>query len=195
VGRTADAIAEGEAIALSAARLQLKNRILISTIAGNENFDADSFISDAREVIEQLAAESEKADEDLRRLRKRAWGRHTQSHGTHDYRDKDVRNLRKRSKQSAGVAKRLRELIEHPDRLRELIERARDAAWGDVSSNIDTRLNIEAMRPDEDPDYERMREARMQALRMVDLQSLASQTRAREKALGKVEKAKAKGRK
>ncbi|MGO1957649.1 asparagine synthase [Microbacterium sp.] len=184
MGRNADAIAEGEAIAVSAARLELKNRILVTTIAADANFDTDRFMPQAREVVERLAVESEQAAEALRRLRKRAWGRHSQSHGTHDYRDKDVRNLRRRAKQSIGVAKRLRELLDDTDRMRGVIERSRDAAWQDVRSNIDRRLNIEAMRPDEDPDYDRMREARMQALRLVDLQSLASQMRAKKKAAG-----------
>lgn len=184
MGRNADAIAEGEAIAVSAARLELKNRILVTTIAADANFDTGRFMPQAREVVERLAVESEQAAEALRRLRKRAWGRHSQSHGTHDYRDKDVRNLRRRAKQSIGVAKRLRELLDDTDRMRGVIEKARDAAWQDVRSNIDRRLNIEAMRPDEDPDYDRMREARMQALRLVDLQSLASQMRAKKKAAG-----------
>ncbi|WP_240423555.1 asparagine synthase [Microbacterium halotolerans] len=184
MGRNADAIAEGEAIAVSAARLELKNRILVTTIAADANFDTDRFMPQAREVVDRLAVESEQAAEALRRLRKRAWGRHSQSHGTHDYRDKDVRNLRRRAKQSIGVAKRLRELLDDTDRMRGIIEQARDAAWQDVRSNIDRRLNIEAMRPDEDPDYDRMREARMQALRLVDLQSLASQMRARKKVEG-----------
>lgn len=185
MGRNADAIAEGEAIALSAARLEVKNRILVSTIAVGANFDVDRFVPDAREAVERLAVESEDAAAQLAKLRKRAWGRHSQSYGTHDYRDRDVRNLRRRTRQSAGVAKRLRALLDDADGLRAIVENARDAAWHDVESNIDRRLNIEAMRPDEDPDYERMRDARMQALRLVDLQQLASQTRAKKKATGR----------
>lgn len=185
MGRNADAIAEGEAIALSAARLEVKNRILVSTIAVGANFDLDRFVPEARDVIERLAVESEEASAQLAKLRKRAWGRHSQSYGTHDYRDRDVRNLRRRMRQSTGVAKRLRALLDDTDGLREIVEHARDAAWHDVESNIDRRLNIEAMRPDEDPDYGRMRDARMQALRLVDLQQLASQARARKKVAGR----------
>jgi hypothetical protein len=43
------------------------------------------------------------------------------------------------------------------------------------------------MRPDQDPDYERMREARMQALRLVDLQALSSLQRAKAKRANKQE--------
>lgn len=48
------------------------------------------------------------------------------------------------------------------------------------------------MRPDQDPDYERMRDARMQALKLVDLQALASDRRARKKREKAAEKAAAK---
>ena len=58
---------------------------------------------------------------------------------------------------------------------------AREAAWADVRGNLDRRLHVEGMRPDQDPDYEVMREARMQALRLVDLQALSSEQRARRK--------------
>jgi hypothetical protein len=58
-----------------------------------------------------------------------------------------------------------------------------------VAGNLQSRLTVEAMRPDEDPDYETMREARMQALRLVDLQALASEQRARKKNREKADKA------
>ncbi|WP_261165370.1 asparagine synthase [Microbacterium sp. Marseille-Q6965] len=182
MGRNADAIAEGVAIALAAARLQVKNRILVSTISLGENFDPDHFAPVAREALSQLADEQEQVSESMTAARKRAWGRHSQPHGTHDYRDRDVRNLRRRAKQAAGVAKRLRDRMDDPAQLRELVEAARDAAWGDVQQNLDRRLQIEGMRPDQDPDYARMRDARMQALRLVDLQRLSADARARRRA-------------
>jgi hypothetical protein len=49
------------------------------------------------------------------------------------------------------------------------------------------------MRPDHDPDYGRMREARMQALRLVDLQALSSEQRAKAKRRKKQQKAAAAG--
>lgn len=182
MGRNADAIAEGVAIALAAARLQVKNRILVSTISLGESFDPDHFAPTAREALAQLAKEQEDVSEAMTAARKRAWGRHSQPHGTHDYRDRDVRNLRRRAKQAAGVAKQLRERADAPDQVRELVEAARDAAWHDVQQNLDSRLRIEGMRPDQDPDYARMRDARMQALRLVDLQRLSADARARRRA-------------
>ena len=189
MGRTADAIAEGVAIATAAARLVVKNHILIGTIAEGGVFDTHEYIADAREALRAMAEESEEAEENLTALRKRARGRHSDPSGTHDYRDRDVRNLRRRAKQSHGVATRLREMMDDEAALGAIVEEAREAAWSDVRHNLDRRLRVEGMRPDQDPDYERMRDARMQALRLVDLQALSSQQRARAKRKKKQEKA------
>ncbi len=144
-------------------------------------FDTAKYLDDAREALRAMAEESEAAAETVTALRKRARGRHSDPHGTHDYRDRDVRNLRRRAKQSSGVAARLREMMEDPEQLRVIVEEARAAAWSDVRHNLDRRLRVEGMRPEQDPDYERMRDARMQALRLVDLQALSSAQRAKAK--------------
>ncbi|WP_285635286.1 asparagine synthase [Microbacterium arabinogalactanolyticum] len=189
VGRTADAIGEGVAIATAAAKLAVKNQILVGTIARGGVFEIDHYMDVARTALLAMAKESDEEAERLVALRKRAKGRHSDPHGTHDYRDRDVRNLRRRARQSTGVADRLRKMTEEPDALRALVEDARVAAWGDVRGNLDRRLRVEAMRPDQDPDYERMRDARMQALKLVDLQALSSEQRARRKREKAAEKA------
>lgn len=181
MGRNADAIEEGVAIALAAARLSVKNRILVSTISLGTSFDPDRFVDAARDVLTALADQQEETAAAVTKARRAAWGRHTQPHGTHDYRDRDVRNLRRRAKQYSGVAKALRGKADDADELRHIVDQAREAAWHDVEANLEGRLRIEAMRPDQDPDYESMREARMQALRLVDLQKLSAQARRKRK--------------
>lgn len=180
--RNAEAIEEGVAIALAAARLRVKNRILVDTIVDGDDFAPEVFGGDAREVLLALADEQDAAASSMSMARVKAWGRHSDPHGTHDYRDRDVRNLRRRAKQYAGVAKQLRLLAESDDDVHGIVESARSAAWHDVENNIDNRLRIEAMRPDDDPDYAKMRSARMEALRLVDLQKLSSESTARAKA-------------
>ncbi|GAA2898589.1 asparagine synthase [Microbacterium esteraromaticum] len=189
MGRTSEAIAEGVAIATAAVRLTVKNQILVGTIARGGTFEIDHYMDEARAALRAMADESEQAAEHLTALRKRARGRHSDPHGTHDYRDRDVRNLRRRAKQSTGVANHLREMTEDPEALKALVEEARAAAWADVRSNLDRRLRVEGMRADQDPEYEQMREARMQALKLVDLQALSSEQRARRKREKAVEKA------
>lgn len=191
MGRTADAVAEGVAIATAAARLAVKNHILVGTIAEGGVFDIDKYIADAREALGAMASEAEDAAANVTTLRKRARGRHSDPHGTHDYRDRDVRNLRRRAKQSTGVGARLREIMQDRERLSVIVEEAREAAWSDVRHNLDRRLHVEGMRPDHDPDYDKMREARMQALRLVDLQALSSEQRVKAKRRKKQDKAEA----
>lgn len=181
MGRTADAVAEGVAIATAAARLSLKNRILVGTIAQGGAFDVEHYLDVAKAALIDMARESEEAAEHLTALRKRARGRHSDPHSTHDYRDRDVRNLRRRVKQSVGAAEQLRKMAEDDAALHALVEAARSAAWDEVRGNLDRRLRVEGMRPDQDPDYDTMREARMQALKLVDLQALSSEQRARRK--------------
>lgn len=177
MARTAEAIAEGVSIASAAARLTIRNRILVDTIANDEPFDAEQFAVFARETLEALAAEQEDAAALAKRQRKKAWGRYSDPAGTHDYRDRDMRNLRRRGRQYTGVAKALRQRADDPEAVRMLVVEARDAAWGDVEGNLQRRLQVEGMRADFDPDYERMRAARMQSLRLVDLPRLAAHRR------------------
>ena len=175
--RTRDVVAEGLYIASAATRLSLKNTILVHILAEGEDFNPDRYVPEAREALEALAVEAEEDAARTERERKRARTRHSDSDGTHDYRARDVRNLRHREKQSLHVASELRRRAEDDEELRKLISDARDAAWAEVAKNIDRTLRIEASRPDLDPDYERMRTARMQALRLVDLPKLRAHRR------------------
>ncbi|MFK4837145.1 asparagine synthase [Microbacterium sp. ZW T2_14] len=180
MGKTAEAIAEGVSIASAAARLAIRNRILVETIAHDEQFDIVAFTPFARETLIALADEQDEAAAMVKRQRKKAWGKFTDPDGTHDYRDRDTRNLRRRGRQYAGVAQALRRMADDPHVVRSLIEQARDAAWGDVEANLQRRLRVEGMRPDLDPDYERMRAARMQSIRLVDIPRLAAHKRHRD---------------
>ena len=175
--RTRDIVAEGLYIASAATRLSLKNTILVHILAEGEDFDPERYLPEARTVLEALAAEAEADAARTATERRRARGRHYDSDGTHDYRARDVRNLRRREKQSLHVAEQLRMRAADDAELRLLIADARDAAWAEVAKNIDRTLRIEASRPDLDPDYDRMRTARMQALRLVDLPKLRAQRR------------------
>jgi len=177
MGRTADAIEEGLSIASAAARLTVRNHILVEAISNDASYDLDRLSQFAHETLVALADEQKDAAGLARRQRRAAWGKYSDSNGTHDYRDRDTRNLRRRQRQYEGVAKELRRRADDPEAVRELVEQARDAAWGDVESNLQRRLRVEGMRPEYDPDYETMRDARMQALRLVDLPRLGAHRR------------------
>ncbi len=177
MGRRSDAVAEGLQIAGAAARLTVKNEILVDTIAHGADFDADDVAAAAREVLRHLAKEQEDAARTVDRQRKRASRRSSDPMDTHDYRDRDVRNLKRRREQYLGVAAGLRDWADNPEQVRDLVETSRLAAWSDVEGNLDRRLRVEAMRPEADPEYDLLREARMDAVALIDLQRLASRQR------------------
>lgn len=177
--KLAEIVSEGLYIASAAIRLSLKNRILMDTIGGGAGYDVDKFIPDARAALIALADEADAAAERIKKERKDAWRRFSDPDSTHDYGSRDVRNLRRRRRQSQRVAKELRARAEDEQELRRLVEAARDAAWVELAENIDRSLRVEAARPDLEPDYATMRDARMQALRLVDLSKLSSVQRQR----------------
>ena len=177
MGRTADAVAEGLQIAWAAARLALKNIILVETITQDVDFIPGAVAAAAREVLLGLAREQSAAADLAHRQRKRAWGRVSEPDGTHDYRDRDTRNLRRREKQYAGIAQTLRAYADDDAVLLKLVEEARESAWADVESNLSSRLRVEGMRADADPEYGSMRDARMSAVALIDLQRLEARQR------------------
>lgn len=179
MSRAAEAIAEGVSIADAAARLAVRNHILVETIARDEPFDFDATAAFARETLLALADEQDEAAELARKWRKSAWGKFSDPDGTHDYRERDGANLRRRRNQYLGVAKVLRQHVEDPEVVRTLVAQARDAAWGDVEANLQRRLKVEGMRADLDPDYERLRDARMESIRMIDLPRLQAHRKRR----------------
>src|SRR5690349_15468144 len=105
--RTAEAIEEGLSIASAAARLTVRNHILVEAIANDAAYDYDRVAAFAHDTLIALADEQADAAATVRRQRKAAWGKYSDSHGTHDYRDRDTRNLRRRQRQYVGVSKEL----------------------------------------------------------------------------------------
>ncbi|MFT4135404.1 asparagine synthase [Microbacterium sp.] len=178
--KNADIVAEGVYLAAAVTRLKLKNSILMYVLAEGKDFDVDHFVVVAREALLALADE---ADQDAKRTdyeRKIAQHRHSQSDGTHDYRKRDVRNLKRRRNQSRRVAQELRERADDELALVMLVLEAREAAWAEVASNIERSLDITAARPDRDADYAAQRAERIKALRRVDLRKLAKEYALRE---------------
>ncbi|HQZ48817.1 MAG TPA: asparagine synthase [Microbacteriaceae bacterium] len=176
---------EGIHIAEAAVRMALKNKILVESIGEGRDFDPSSFLDEAREVMLALAKEATDGAARVAEQRKSAWGLHTKSRGTHDYRDRDTGNLRRRGREYKKVAKELERRAGDEGELLRLIEQSREAAWEDVAANIASTLKLVVQRPDLDEDYEQMRDARMQALRQVDLSDLAAQQKKRAKAVRK----------
>lgn len=176
---------EGIHIAEAACRMTLKNRILVESLSEGHDFDPSAFVQEARETMLELAQEAHDGAARVADQRKSAWGLHTRSSGTHDYRDRDTGNLRRRGREYKRVAKELERRAADESELLRIIEQAREAAWSDVAANIASTLKLVAQRPDLDVDYVETREERMRELQLVDLSELAKQQKKRAKAVRK----------
>lgn len=178
MGTSADAIEDGVAIAAAAARMAVKNHILVSAIRDDESFDRERVAAFAHQVLKDLADEHDRAAKHMRKTRKKAALTPGRSLGTHDYVAGDTRNLRKRQKQYEGVAKRLRDYAIDPIQVESLVEQARDLAWYDVQANIERRLDLgTAPRLEHEGDDDAQHDPQIGYLTGVDLATLEEQRR------------------
>ncbi len=167
-----DAADEGLGMALSAASMAIKNRILVSAITTDDSFDHDEYLVDAREVLGQLAKESLAGAELAKRERKNAEKLRGRPLHQHDYRQVDVDKLTLRIDAGREIARRLRAIAADAREARELIERARVSAWAELAREMDQRLAVVARLEHPDEAYPEEREARLNELIQVDLMKL-----------------------
>lgn len=156
---------EGMMLAEFAARLALKNQIVIRALTDPEPYDPEHYADLARSVLSERARESEGSAALAGAARKAAAGREGLGDHHHDYRDGDYANLRRRENTHAAVADRLSSRMNDADYLAAFVERARDDAWADVSGAITARLDREWVAPVLDAAGRRERDRRMHQLR------------------------------
>ena len=159
-----ESFAEGLLVAESAARMDLKNRIIVRALRGDEPFDSARAAAEAREVLYELVRQTDEVAEWSAAEREAAAQRDGRAANEHDYRRADARNLRLREQVNAAVAKRLEELRGDDEYLSRLAEGARDAAWTEVAREIDARLDREWPDIEVDETYLRERGDRMRDL-------------------------------
>ncbi|MCW4386484.1 hypothetical protein OH146_11940 [Salinibacterium sp. SYSU T00001] len=165
------AVGEGIMLAEYAARLRLRNAIIVGALSGQGDYDPNRYLVDARAGLASLAAESDAAARRLAEQLEEAEALSGKAGHAHDYRAGDVKNLARREAVSRALAKRLQECRDDDDYLLSLIERSREEAWNDVSRALEDSLRRADVPVDED--YERERDERMRQLIDEDLAALA----------------------
>ena len=175
-----ESFAEGLLVAEAAARMALKNRIIVMALGGDEPFDAHRAAATAGEVLRELVQQMGAVAEWSAAVRESASHREGRSVHQHDYHRADAWNLRLRERVNAAVAERLSHLSRDDVYLADLADRARQEAWGEIAGAIDARLAREWPEIEVDETYERERGTRMGEL-MLDLRrDLAEVSRRRE---------------
>lgn len=164
-----EAAEEGMAMALSAAAMAIKNRILVSAITTEDTFDHDEYLPAAKEIVDTLREEARGSAELARRERESAETLKGTPRHQHDYRRTDVANLELRENTNREIADRLDKMRGDDDALRELIERGRDAAWGELAHEMQNTLERVELAEYGGPNYESERDERLRAFIAVDL--------------------------
>lgn len=129
-------VSEGLMIAEYAVRLRLKNAIAVDAVVSPRAYDAQTYLAEASEAFEELAAESQDASDRLTEELARTIGRVGRAQHVHDYRRGDEANVRHRLMVATEAASALREKAGQEDYLLELIEQARKDAWDEVSASL-----------------------------------------------------------
>lgn len=168
----ADAREEGVMLAEYSSRMVLKNRILVSILGDDVDFDVERFLPDARDALVRLADEMRAAADRVAQESASAATLHGRPQDMHDYRSKDLGNLELRERVNRAVARDLEQRAADDEYLRAFILAARDDAWDDVAGAIGMRLDLERPQSAVDANYRRTRKERMRLVRNVDLARL-----------------------
>ncbi|MDR5690803.1 hypothetical protein [Agromyces indicus] len=152
---------EGLLMAESAARMALKNRLIVDALRSDEPYSDERAADRARSVLYELVQEADEAAEHVAEEREVAAKREGRSQHQHDYHRDDLLNLRRREKVHAAIAKELWTRRSDDAYVAGLIERARDDAWDELSRVIEQELDRRWPRYDEEPDYAEHRSERM----------------------------------
>ena len=152
---------EGLLMAESAARMALKNRLIVDALRADEPYSEERAAERARSVLYELVQEADEAAEHVAEEREVAAKREGRSQHQHDYHRDDLLNLRRREKVHAAIAKELWTRRSDDEYVAGLVERARDDAWHELGTAIEQELDRRWPRYDEEPDYADHRAERM----------------------------------
>ena len=124
-----------------AVRLQLKNRIEVSTLGDDHVFDAADFTATAADELRYLAAEQDAVAERLETEASSLQARRNPRH-VHDYHVGDRRNLRHRARVARALGEALRTDADDDEALLDLVERSRQDAWRDVAGALEAVIDL-----------------------------------------------------
>lgn len=160
---------DGLLIAESAARMTVKNEVIVRAVRDRADYRPERAREVAREELRRLAVESRA---DARRVddeRDRAEDRPGKASHQADYRSGDSEHLRRRGEALSALADRLIRLSAADGYLDALVEEARRQAWDEIGSSIAERTAAAWSRRDRISEAER---ARRMSLVVDDLRAL-----------------------
>ncbi|GAA2075890.1 hypothetical protein GCM10009840_07500 [Pseudolysinimonas kribbensis] len=134
-----DLVADGLLIAESAARMTVKNEVILRAVRDRADYRPEFARAIAREELRRLAVESRADARRLDEERARAEDRTGKASHQADYREGDVGHLTRRSEALVALADRLIRLSADDAHLDALVDEARRQAWDEVGDSIAER--------------------------------------------------------
>lgn len=156
----ADMVDEGMLMAEAAARMSLRNLLIVEALRG-DGYDEQTANDAARDALIELAQQAQATAHRTADTRERAERREGRATHQHDYRRSDSSNLIRRARVYDEIAHRLRVTADDGVALAALVTRAREEAWDDVSGAIETKLDRDWQQWDAEPEYPAARGGRM----------------------------------
>jgi hypothetical protein len=172
----AEASDDGEKMAIQAALMALKNRILIQAITTKDTVRSTQLLAPAREIFAELIHESRSDQERIARNLDTAKKKRGLAEGGTDYRRGDVANLTLRLNAGIEVERRLNELSADTEAMLAFVGRAHELAWDEISKEMERSLNRRVALHIEDANYAVERDARVTELIETDLARLRAKS-------------------
>ncbi|MCS5713447.1 hypothetical protein NVV95_02640 [Herbiconiux sp. CPCC 205716] len=168
------AIADGMLIARFSAVMGLKNRLIVSALRDDENFDRSRAAEAAREVLAELAEEQESNLDHAQEVIEEAQSDRGVARHQHDYKARDLELLSARRRVYRDVAASIRRDAADDVAVALLVDDARTRAWEEISREIEARLDQVRATSNlvVDEEYVRHRAERMRRVREFDLWEL-----------------------
>ncbi|WP_374008354.1 hypothetical protein [Leifsonia sp. LS-T14] len=143
------AIEEGLLLADFAVRMTVRNAIVTEMLTTPDAaYTSSSFVGVARRALLAVADEADAAEARMTVEHRLATVLEGEPEHSHDYRPVDAINLRRREAVAHATADALRRRSEDEDFLARVVERARREAWGEVSREIELRIDRTFAPPD-----------------------------------------------
>jgi hypothetical protein len=170
---------EGMLIALSAVRMAVKNRIIVSALRDRTDYADADYTAMARRELHEVARQNDEDSTRVERLGSHL-SRTTRSGKGREVENKrrDVIRLGRRRTLHDHVAERLREFAADDASVAGLVEKARADALQEINDALAARLLAQKIDPRQ-PGYAAARAERMKAVATIDLADLAKKNRRR----------------
>lgn len=176
-------VAEGVLIARSALTMEVKNRIIVSTLRDGQLFDPEVTAGFVVHELADLADEQADYADRMDSTAAEAAGFHGRATHQHDYHSLDLPSLIRRAEIYRSLSAELVRLRDDRGFVDALVESARADAWSELGSAIALRLESERGFP-VDPDYQRDRHERLATFLALDFAALTPKTERRNRVRG-----------